>query len=614
MCGIAGKLYFDSSKHVVSSEVKKMTDAIAHRGPDDEGVYCSRNVGLGHRRLSIIDLSELGHQPMSDKEGRYWLTFNGEIYNYKSLRKELEQDGVRFRSNTDSEVIIYLYKKYGVDCVQQLRGMFAFAIWDDREQELFLARDRVGQKPLKYYYDGHVFLFASELKAILTQSEVERQVDWAAAQDYLSHLYVPGDRTGFEGIKKLEPAHYLLIKNGQVIKKRYWQLSFSSKFHLTEEEWIDRVGHVLEESVSMRMMSDVPLGAHLSGGIDSSLIVALMAQQSSMPVKTFSIGFEEQTHNELGFARMVADRYGTEHQEFVVKPNAIEVLPKLIRHYEEPYADNSAIPTWYLSELTRQHVTVALNGDGGDENFAGYKRYDLMRYYNRLQAIKILHPFIKSAAAVALKTTKRSFFQKIMTLVDWSKGAPAEFFRNSFGFFRGDELGQLTGGTPTGFIPELFGSSKELDALDQLLFVDFHSYLPNDLLVKVDIASMAHALEVRSPFLDHTLLELTASMPSDFKIRNGVKKYLLKKIAEPHLPKEILQRPKKGFGIPREKWLRGSLNEFMKGRLLDEKFIAHGFNRGVIEQLVKEHVGGRDHSLKLWSLLMLQMWLHEFHS
>jgi asparagine synthase (glutamine-hydrolysing) len=396
MCGITGKISF-SSKNISSQEIEAMNDAVLHRGPDDGGVYISPSgkVGLGHRRLSIIDLSPLGHQPMRYMD-RYEIVFNGEIYNFQEKRDMLEKEGYTFASHSDTEVILALYDKYKEGCLEHLRGMFAFALYDEKENTLFAARDRVGKKPFKYYQDNNLFLFASELKAILTQPEYHKEPDYLAIHHYLTLQYVPAPLTGFVGIKKLEPAHYLKIDltTKQIEKKRYWKLDYSKKLDLSEEEWKKRILDKLEESVKLRMIADVPLGAFLSGGIDSSAVVAMMAKHSKTPIKTFSIGFKEEKYNELPFAKMIAEKFKTDHMEFIVEPDAIGLLPMLVRQYEEPYADSSALPTFLVSKLTRDHVTVALNGDGGDENFAGYSRYSAFQISTFLDRFSLLHKYI----------------------------------------------------------------------------------------------------------------------------------------------------------------------------------------------------------------------------
>lgn len=622
MCGIVGRLNFNGAA-VEAQDVKRMSDRIVHRGPDDEGLFLDGNFGLGFRRLAIIDLSERGHQPMSDESGDVWLVFNGEIYNFVALRRELEQDGVRFRSGTDSEVIIHLYKKYGVECLQHLRGMFAFAIWDKRDRTLFIARDRLGKKPLKFYRNANSFIFASELKAILANADVPKQIDWGAVDEYLSYQFVPHPKTGFVGIEKLEPAHYLLVReNGEVKKERYWDIDLSQKENRPVQEWKSVVEASLKESVCLRLLSDVPLGAHLSGGVDSSLVVAMMAQQSSTPVKTFTIGFGEKTHNELPQARLVAERYGTDHHEFVVEPNAIELMPKIAAHYEEPFADSSALPTWLLCEMTRQHVTVAINGDGGDENFAGYARYKAMRRYEQLRAMDwIMNPMKGLGARLARSVytlTGAKRWRYLSSLLEFDDRDPAIAYVQLFGFFRDDEKAQLytperrvhvTTSRGCTITQSLFDQASSLNEVERLMSADIHSYLPDDLLVKTDLASMAHALEVRSPLLDHVFVETVARMPPSFKLDGRTSKVLLKEIARDYIPSEIIDKPKRGFAIPCEQWLRTRLKGYVQEQLLDPTFLGYGFDRSFIERLLGRHERGEDVSRKLWSLLMLRLWL-----
>ena len=603
-----------------------MSDRLVHRGPDDEGVFVDGNLGLGFRRLAIMDLSPRGHQPMSDVQGDVWIVFNGEIYNFPALRKELEADGIRFQSGTDTEVIIYLYKKFGVQCLQHLRGMFAFVIWDKRSRELFVARDRLGKKPLKFYRDGQCFIFASELKALFVNPEIPKEVDWEAVDDYLSYQFVPHPKTGFRGIEKLEPAHYLLVKeNGEVKKERYWQIDFSKKEQRSEYEWKERITQTLRDAVRLRLMSDVPLGAHLSGGIDSSLVVALMAQEMQESVKTFSIGFGDASHNELPQARLIAERYGTDHHEFVVEPSAIDLLPKIAKQFEEPFADSSALPTWMLCELTRQHVTVALNGDGGDENFAGYARYKAMQRYESLRGLDPLVRATKKPLSVLLSQLHRLTGQKklryLSTLFSWYAQNPAQAYLQSWGFFCEDEKqflyspelrSPIRSWRGFSIMAGLFEQASNLDPVERLLFADIHSYLPDGLLVKTDMASMAHSLEVRSPLLDHVFMEQVAKMPSAFKLAGRQSKYLLKEIAKDFVPREILDKPKRGFGLPCDVWLRTSLSGFARDHLLDPTFLHWGFESKTIESLLARHQRGEDHSQKLWSLLMLRLWLREW--
>lgn len=635
MCGIVGKLSFDLDKPIDESLVRRMADKVRHRGPDGEGVYLSpdRRSGLGFRRLSIIDLSDRGSQPMTNEDGSLWIVFNGEIYNFQELRKDLEKRGHPFRSNTDTECILHLYEEKGAECLHDLRGMFAFAIWDERKQELFLARDRLGKKPLKYYHDGAQFVFASELKALFEVPGVPKEIDHEAIDEYLTYQYVPHPKTGFKNIWKLEPGHYLVVKaDGSIIKKRYWNLDFTKKLTLSEHEWEERILAKLRESVRMRLTSDVPLGAHLSGGIDSSLVVALMAEEMKESVKTFSIGFGESDYNELPYARLVAERYKTDHHEFMIKPDAIEMLAKLAYQYEEPYADSSALPTWYLSQLTKRQVTVALNGDGGDENFAGYTRYNAMQFFELLRFVPAKR-LLAETNRLAYAVTKQKIFQKGYRFLSSYATSPVDFYLRIIDYFSQEEKNfiytrEFKEATKNSrwcsfinslsLFPSLDGRGRGegggLHWLDQLLAIDINSYLPDDLLVKVDIASMAHGLEVRSPFLDHEFMELAAQMPSRLKMCWGAKKYLLKKIARQYLPSECVDRPKQGFGVPLEHWFRGDLLPYLREQLLDQKFLAHGFfTREGIERLIDDHASHRqNYANHLWALLVLREWLKNF--
>lgn len=627
MCGIAGKISL-SNKNISVPEVETMCDAIRHRGPDDSGVYISPNgkVGLGHRRLAIIDLSPLGHQPMRYLD-RYEIVFNGEIYNFQEKRADREKDGYTFASHSDTEVILALYDKYREKCVDHLRGMFALAIYDEQEQILFCARDRVGKKPFKYYFDGNVFLFASELKAILTQPEYTKEVDYEAIHHYLTLQYMPAPMTGFKGIQKLEPAHYLRLnlKTKELQKERYWKLDYSKKLHLSETEWQKRILEKLEESVRLRMISDVPLGAFLSGGIDSSAVVAMMAKHSSKPVKTFSIGFKEATYNELPYARMIADQFKTDHTEFIVEPHAIELLPMLVRQYEEPFADSSALPTYYVSKLTREHVTVALNGDGGDENFAGYSRYSAFQSSLFLERFAWLAKMIGVPLTRFLKNIFRTtLFDRIYRLTESLSVDYRERYMGFTSYFTNEQKENLytdvfkekiTGANTYGLVAEQFLESGSKNKTEQAVYADFALYLPEDLLVKVDIATMAVALEGRSPFLDHEFLELTAQIPFNLKLKGlNNKKYILKKALEGLLPQSILYRPKMGFGVPIDVWFRGELKGYTRKKLLEGHLVSRGlFKKEAIENILHTHATTEvNFSPHIWALLTLELWFEEY--
>ncbi|PJB05894.1 asparagine synthase (glutamine-hydrolyzing) [bacterium (Candidatus Howlettbacteria) CG_4_9_14_3_um_filter_37_10] len=626
MCGIAGKAYFNN-KEVLVRDIEAMNEKITHRGPDDSGVYISKNkrVGMGHRRLSVIDLSPLGHQPMNYLN-RYWISYNGEIYNFQILREKLKKDGYQFKSKTDTEVILALYDKYGKKCLDHLRGMFAFVIFDEKENTIFAARDRVGKKPFKYYLDENVFIFASELKSILTQKEYIKEPDWTAIHHYLTLQYCPAPLTGFKGIKKLEPGHYLFLNlNGKkIIKEQYWKLDYSKKMKLTEDEWSRKINGKLEESVKLRMVSDVPLGAFLSGGIDSSAIVGIMSKFSKTPIKTFSIGFEEKKYNELKYARKIADLFKTDHTEFIVKPNALEDLRMLAKQYEEPFADSSALPTCYLSKLTKEHVTVALNGDRGDENFAGYSRYSAFKLsllYAKLGLIN--KAMVLPATKMLANNTNNPFFARAHR---FSKSASDDYrsrYLEYIAYFNNEDKeslytdnfkNQVWPEDTYKIIAEKFNGANIKNKIDQVLYTDFVSYLPDDLLAKIDIASMAVSLECRSPLLDHKFLELTAKVPPELKLSGLTnKKYIFKKALENFIPNEILYRPKMGFGVPINTWFRNDLESFTKQTLLSKKATSRSlFKKKEISRLLSEHARGMDHQYRIWALLMLELWLEEY--
>jgi len=628
MCGITGKIYF--SNNIVSrQDILTMNDKIIYRGPDDGGVYISpdRKVGLGHRRLSVIDLSSFGHQPMSYLK-RYQIVFNGEIYNFKEKKIELQKEGYSFRSKSDTEVILALYDKYKEKCLEHLRGMFSLVIYDEKENTIFCARDRVGKKPFKYYLDENVFIFASELKAILTQKEYKKELDYVAIHHYLTLQYIPAPLTGFKNIKKLEPAHYLKINldTKEIKKERYWKLDYSQKLYLSENEWKKRILEKLEESVKLRMISDVPLGAFLSGGIDSSAIVAMMSKLSSKPIKTFSVGFKENKYNELPYARIIANKFKTDHVEFIVEPNAIEILPMLVRQFEEPFADSSALPTYYVSKMTRGYVTVALNGDGGDENFGGYGSFSVFKFSLKYEKIKILNnllilPLIK----VVSNLFKKDIFDKIFRFsrsidLDYKERYTdyTQYFPNDqkFSIYTGKFKREIGKNNNTyKIMAGKFEESMAKNKMDQLFYQHFNTYLPNDLMAKVDMSSMLVSLESRSPFLDNEFIELCAKIPANLKIKGfNSKKYILKKSLEGLVPKEILYRKKMGFCLPIDNWFRKDLKQYIFDKLLNGKIIkSELFKKDVIKNMLEEHCNTKiNHSFKIWSLLTLELWFEEY--
>lgn len=625
MCGITGFVNANGDA-VDRSILERMNHAIFHRGPDEDGFYVHENVGLAMRRLSIIDLAS-GQQPIYNANRTKAIVFNGEIYNYQSLRDDLVQRGHNFYTKSDTEVVIHLYDEYGEDCLQYLRGMFALAIWDETEKSLFLARDRVGKKPVLYSHQPNGdLIFGSEFQAVLQHPSVSREVDMLAIDSYMSYLCVPAPQTAFKQIRKLEPGHWLKWKAGRIETKRYWLPDFSKKITITEAEAIEETTRILRESTKLRMISEVPLGAFLSGGVDSSAVVALMARESSSPVKTFTIGFEEEDFSELKYARRVAEHVGAEYHEFIVRPNALEVLPTLVEHYGEPYADSSAIPTYYVSKETRKHVTVALNGDGGDESFAGYERYAAMRIaeaYHRVP--KALRKVFVEAPVNFLPTNelKRSRFRDAKRFLQAANLPRTErYFRWMSTFNRDAKQGLYTnefehavaGQNASHFLDDWFAKANGTGTLDATLLTDQMTYLPNDLLVKVDIASMANSLEARSPFLDHNLIEFAASLPESMKMRQFETKSLLKKVAAKLVPKDVIYRKKMGFGVPVGKWFRGEMKDFVRGVLLSEKSLKRGIVRPeMIEKYVEEHTSARrDHSFQIWTLLMLELWFQRF--
>jgi len=625
MCGIAGKLNFNSTIQVSPQLIKEMTGALHHRGPDDEGIYVKNNIGLGHRRLKIIDLSEAAKQPMVNEDKTCWIVFNGKIYNFQDLRKDLIKRGHQFISRSDTEVILHLYEDYGEECLKHLRGMFAFTIWDEKNQKLFLARDRLGKKPLKYFIGPDFLVFASELKAILKDPNVPKEPDFEAIHHYLTFQFAPAPLTGFKGIKKLPPAHYLICQNGKIEIKRYWKLDFSQKLDLSEKEWKEKILQKLEESVKLRMISDVPLGAMLSGGTDSSCIVALMSKLSAKPVETFSIGFEEKDYNELPYARIVAEKFKTNHHEFIVKPNAIDVLPKLAYFYEEPYADSSAIPSFYLSEFTRKYVTVALNGDGGDENFAGYNRYNALKIFKLLQKTQLFRTnftqqILILAARILFPLSKK---EKVIKFIEKLSQSPEKGYLQIVSYFNEEEKENIYTDSfkekiknidSFEVIKEKFDEAASFDFLDKIFYTDINLYLPDDLLVKMDIATMANSLEARSPLLDHQFLELTAKIPPNLKLKGQNKKYIFKKVLEEILPKEILYRKKMGFGVPLEYWFRKELKNYIYEILLSKRFLSRGmFKKESIKEILDNHTQKNQNcAYQIWALLSLEHWFREY--
>jgi asparagine synthase (glutamine-hydrolysing) len=620
MCGICGKY---SPSGVRTEEINSMLGTIVHRGPDDSGCYVKANIGLGSRRLSIIDL-ETGKQPISNEDGTLWVVYNGEIYNYQTLRAQLEAKGHAFHTNSDTEVIVHLYEEFGEHCVEQLSGMFAFALWDEPQQKLLLARDRIGQKPLFYSHDGADFLFGSEMKAILALHRQDLELDPLAMHDYLSLRFVPTPRTIFRHIQKLPPAHTLVFQDGQVRLRCYWQLSFREKLTISEPDILEALREQLKRTVESHLISDVPVGAFLSGGLDSSLIVAILSGDLEGKPKTFSIGVEESDFDELPFARMVAEQYKTQHMEERVSANLIQSLPDMIWHLDEP-SDPIAACMFQAARLASGHVKVVLGGDGGDELFAGFDRYVGARYIDMYSLMPLtLRRGLMGPMLDRLPDsfTYKSLTQKLRWVHHLSlQATAAEQYAEATCFFRFTHEGkralysdhvwkELGGRNSTVAITEPFNHAEADDLLDRMLYTDFVTRLPEHSLVLTDRMSMAHGLEARSPFLDHELVEFLAKVPAKIKVQNNQPKYLMRKLAANYLPAPILQREKQGFMLPIAYWFRTNLFPLVSQMLEHSYFVKAGwFKKANIQRLLDEHRNNRyDHHVRLWMLLTLDLW------
>lgn len=629
MCGIAGILSFTPDKPVAEDELRLMARQLVHRGPDDDGYYLDplRRCGLAFRRLSIIDLAG-GRQPLQNKDGDIQLVFNGEIYNFRELRRELEQRGHRFRTQTDGEVIVHLYEDCGTDCFARLDGMFAIALWDRRAAELCLARDRLGKKPLVFGRDGDRLYFASELKALLALPRIPREIDPAALYEYLIFQYVPAPRSIYRGFRKLLPGHWLKIAARSPATDEsqvpYWQVPkpadrANRPFTLSYRDARHRLGELLEKAVEKRLVADVPLGAFLSGGIDSSIVVGLMRKLGVSPLRTFSIGFPDARYDETRYAREVARRFGAEHHEHIVTPQAREILETLAWHYDEPFADSSAIPTYYVSHYTRQSVTVALTGDGGDECFAGYDRYRAARLAARFDRLpRRLVKMVGAAGRLVPHGRAKSFSNRIYRFVSALGKNAARRYLSWVNIFPPDDLASILQPKfaervdpeePNKRFERLFETGGG-EASENANYVDIMTYLPYDLLTKVDIASMACSLECRCPFLDHELLTFATTMPYEWRLGPGGGKRILKDWAADLLPTNILERPKMGFGIPMGEWFRGVLSDLLRERLLDQNSLSNRiFKHDRLQGLIESHVNGTaNFEHPLWALLMLELW------
>lgn len=626
MCGICGKVYHDLNRTVESQIISKMTDSMIHRGPDDEGKYLNKNVGLGFRRLSIIDLS-LGHQPMANEDETVWLVFNGEIYNHQELREILLKKGHVYKTKTDSETIIHLYEEFGINCVDHLRGMFAFAIWDNNKKQLFIARDRLGEKPMFYHFDNNSFVFGSEVKTVLQDNNIKKNINIEAMDSYLSLRFIPAPNTMFNEIKKLPAGHFLILKNGKIEIKQYWKPSYIEKYKGSKEEANEEMKHLLTEVVKMRLMSDVPLGAFLSGGIDSSLVVSLMSLNSDQKPNTFSIGVVDDDYNELPYAKAVAQKYGTTHREFLIKPVILDVLPKVIDMMDEP-TDPFAISVYNISQVTRKHVTVALGGDGGDELFGGYDRYSGNKFVSYMHNIpEVLR---KNSLNALIKIfpedfSKKSISQKLQWLNHMTSFGDDRRYFESMSFFRfldknkeelytNDLKAKIKASHPSDYILKHFNDDVTNNYLDSMMYTDLMSRLPDYTLQILDRMTMAHSLEGRSPFLDHKLVEFAASIPPKWKVSRGKLKAILKEFSKDYLPPELLTREKQGFGFPLNRWLQNDLKEMINDVFSSSKLIEDGFfNKKYVNKINNEHQNGLvDHQMRIWGLLNMELWYRSF--
>ncbi len=625
MCGICGKFMLDREAYVPEVLVKAMADAITHRGPDDEGFYISGQIGLGFRRLSIIDLSG-GHQPLSNEDGTIWIVFNGEIYNYQALRSELITKGHAFKTKSDTEVIVHLYEEYGPDCVQHLRGMFAFAIWDAAERALFLARDRVGIKPLYYFVGKNFLAFGSEVKAILADPSIPREVDPELVDRFLIYYYMPGGQTLFRNLFKLEPGHTLLAKNGKYELRRYWDLDFSgSDIQQSPRDFEEQLLELLDETVQLHMISDVPVGFLLSGGIDSTAMLSFAAKKTDKPISTFTIGFSsESVVDERPFARLAAERYGSTHYELSISPaDFAAFLPSYVRHMEEPVCQPPAIALYYISKLASQHVKVLVSGEGGDEAFAGYENYRNTFWFERMKAT--LGP-LQKPVGLGMTSLGRILHSRVFTKYGARMGVAFEQYYLSrtsspFEFFSRERLNlyseamaeRVDTDRSVEVTRQCLSRAAKYNVLNKMLYVDTKTWLPDELLIKADKMTMANSVELRVPLLDHKVLEFAAGLPRNQKVRGWTMKYLLKKALRGHVPEAILDRRKAGFPVPYQMWLRNNLREWVGEILLDGRTLGRGyFKKGAIEKLINLNLTGADYGKELFSLLVLELWHRTF--
>lgn len=634
MCGITGAVWLDPQKAITPEVLASMTDSLSHRGPDQSSMWrCEKHrdasgknlgIGLGFRRLSIIDL-EGAKQPLSNELEDMHLIFNGEIYNYPALRKRLQGAGHQFRTSGDGETILHLYEDLQEKCFQELNGMFSVAIWDGRRHRLILARDRIGQKPLYYSFKNDQFVFASELKSLAKLNGICQQINPVAIDQYLTYQYVPHPQTIWEGVYKVPPGHFLVFENGKITIENYWDLDLNRQSTICTQEADERVAEILTDSVKLRLQSDVPLGSFLSGGIDSSVVTALAQEQSTDPIRTFSIGFPIADFDETSYAAKVAKHLGTQHQRFEVQPNGVEILDRLVWHYDEPFGDSSAVPTWYLSQLTRQEVTVALSGDGGDELFAGYERYRALWLSEKIQKLAPLHkvPGVGLIRKLPDSNKRRSVIRRAKRFLEaFGQSTPRRYLNwlqifpetMRASLYNNDFVTALPDDDPFEFLEQNWRRSKGRDVVTRASTTDLLTYLPCDLCTKVDIASMAHSLEVRQPFLDYRLIELASSLPVGYKFRGRRGKLILDRAFGDKIPNEIFTRSKMGFGIPIANWFRNELKDLVKDLLLSaDARTAEYFQTNVVESLCQAHFKNeQNHGYRLWNLLILEMWMRRW--
>ena len=634
MCGIAGGLWYDAALELTAATLDAMTDALQHRGPDDRGCHREQlvrepagvtpGVGLGFRRLSIIDLTG-GHQPLSNEDGSIWMVFNGEIYNYRELRRRLEGSGHRFTTDSDSETIVHLYEDLGRECFAHLNGMFSIAIWDRPRKQLLLARDRLGKKPLYYQFANGQLLFGSELKALAASPSFDRRLSPAAIDQFLTYQYVPHPQSIYQAVHKLPPGHLAVVRDGRLQVQNYWHIDWSYQQEIEPQAASRQLDELLRDAIRLRLRSDVPLGAFLSGGVDSSLVVALSQAELDQPLNTFSIGFREADFDETRYARQVAAWVRSEHREYQVTPDAVSILDQLVYHYDEPFGDSSAIPTWYLCQWTRRHVTVALTGDGGDELFAGYDRYRalwLSRWVDRLAGPVLGSRWVQSLPA---SHRQRSFVRRLQRFGEALHQPLARRYMNWIQIFperlRGELyqqafVEQLPEEDPAEFFEAAWRKLGKRDLISHASLADLVTYLPCDLMTKVDIASMAHGLECRQPLLDYRLVEFAASLPSHLKFRWGIGKRLLRDTFERLLPRQIWTRKKMGFGVPLGSWFQRELRGLTHDRLLGSDARCHEYFRPeLLQQMIDQHMSGQvNQAYRLWNLLVFESWLRKWQT